>query len=118
VRYVICTLIPTGPPLDQLRIPYPTAVMIAGPFAGKALVAIPDEDFQDELGSLPADATQKLSAWLTARGVPQPIIDRAVAIYGDPDVTLALAPSVLTRLQQRLNRRYREHAGEYNPNVG
>lgn len=118
MRYVICTLIGTGTPTDPLRAPFPTWEMVAGPFAGKALIRIPAADFADELGDLPADATQKLSAWLAAKGVPQARIDAAVAIYGDPDVTLVVAPAVRTRLIARLNKRYREHAGEYDPVIG
>jgi hypothetical protein len=118
MRYVLTTL---ALHTDGTRLvaPFPTYTLIAGPFAGnKALIRIPDEDIADELGALPASATQKLSVWLAARGVPQARIDAAVTKYGDPDVTLALDPATQTRLVSRLDNRYREHKGEFGGNIG
>jgi hypothetical protein len=118
VRYVIVTVKGAGTQDDAIRADFPTYEMIAGPLAGKALIGIPDDDWRDAFGDLPASQTQLLSAWLTDRGLGAQVIARIVAQYGDPLVTVALTPAALARLNARLDARYREHAGRFRPIVG
>lgn len=121
MRYVITRLQGAGTDLDPLRAPFPSYTVVAGPFGAPnlVLITVPDEDCKQEDGAdVIPDATLKLSAWLAARGVPQPRIDAAVAQYGDPDVIVTVTPAMLTRWKARLDRRYREKAGGYNIGVG
>lgn len=119
MRYFIVQTIGTGSDTDKIRAPFPTYELLHVTPTGKALIRVLDDDALDDDGQpIVAGVIQKLSVWLTARGVPAPRIAEAVERWGDPDVTLAVAPAALVKWRRRIKAKYRERAAEYDFDIG